>query len=181
MRSPSDGGKAVLFCGMISSDASLMDKAAGALEADFGPIAEVSEPYDFDHTDYYADESGPDLVRRFIAFETAIAQDRLVAIKLGAIELEKRLAEESSSPYPRPINLDPGLLRMGSIVLASTKASDHRICLGEGIHAELTMVYEAGGWKPLPWTFPDFRSGMYDTFFQSVRDRLKSLRRPVGE
>ncbi len=158
-----------------------MDEAATALEGDFGPISEVSPPYDFSHTDYYADESGPDLVRRFIAFSETIPQDRLRAIKLGTIEIEKRLAEESSSPYPRPVNLDPGLLRMGSIVLASTKASDHRIYLAEGVHAELTMVYEAGGWKPLPWTFPDFRSGMYDGFFSSVRDRLKSMRRPAGE
>jgi len=63
-------------------------------------------------------------------------------------------------PYP---------LTAASLVLATTKDRAHRICLHEGIHAEVTLLYERGGFRPLPWTYPDYRSAEVRSFFERAR------------
>jgi hypothetical protein len=77
----------------------------------------------------------------------------------------------------RPVNLDPGLLRLDSVVLASTKPAGQRIYLGSGVHAEVTLIYDKGGYRPLPWTYPDFRSREYLDYFERLRDSLKAAGR----
>ncbi len=54
----------------------------------------------------------------------------------------------------RTLNLDPGLLSLSRFALATTKDGSHRIPLRDGIYAEVTLVYERGGFHPLPWTVP---------------------------
>jgi hypothetical protein len=41
-------------------------------------------------------------------------------------------------------------------VLATGKNFGHRVYLGQGIWADLTLVYSKGAWQVLPWTFPDY-------------------------
>ena len=31
--------------------------------------------------------------------------------------------------------------------------------LRDGIYADLTLVFQKGGYRPLPWTYPDYRQG----------------------
>jgi hypothetical protein len=92
--------------------------------------------------------------------------------------MERELA--AGAPLPRPVNLDPGLVRLDSVVLASTKPAAHRLRIGPGIHAEVTLVYERGAFRPLPWTYPDFRTAGYAEYFELLRDRLKELRRAAA-
>jgi hypothetical protein len=78
------------------------------------------------------------------------------------------------------VNLDPGYLETSKVVLASTKNFYHRIFVGEGIFAEVTMHWQGGAWQKFGWTFPDFRSGLYDPFFTALRsayrDQIRKLR-----
>jgi hypothetical protein len=75
---------------------------------------------------------------------------------------------------PRPVNIDPGYLMLGKLVLASTKDRAHRIYLRDGIYAEECLYYVAG-WQSRPWTYPDYQRADYQQFFDQVRERLKQL------
>jgi hypothetical protein len=70
------------------------------------------------------------------------------------------------------VNIDPGLIEPSKLVLASTKNFANRIYIGEQIYAEVTLMYIHGFWQPFPCTFPDFKTGRYDRFLTSVRQRL---------
>ena len=77
------------------------------------------------------------------------------------------------------MNLDPGLLSLPRFVLATTKESAHRIPLEEGIYAEITLLYEKGSFRPLAWTYPDFRSEGYIVLLNEIRLRYKSQLKPA--
>jgi hypothetical protein len=68
------------------------------------------------------------------------------------------------------VNADPGYLTGAKLVLASTKDFAHRIYLRRGIFAEITLSFRAGAWQAHPWTFPDYRSGLYHAFLRQARD-----------
>ena len=63
------------------------------------------------------------------------------------------------------MNLDPGCLSAGKVVLATTKNQQHRIYLGSGIYAEVALRYRDGRWQPWEWTYPDYRSPEYAQVF----------------
>jgi len=169
--------RAILFVGMLSGADALLGEAEAELAAEFGEVLSVSETWPFDHTDYYEREMGPGLKRRFVAFAELVPQERLRDVKLRAVQIEAAIAQRHAGGPPRPVNLDPGLLRLESVVLASTKVSDQRVYLGDGIHAELTLIYVKGEWRPLQWTFPDFRSPTYHGYLCELREELKRLRK----
>ena len=71
------------------------------------------------------------------------------------------------------MNLDVGYVTEAKLVLASMKDFAHRVYLGAGVHAEVTLLYRGGGWMSLEWTFPDYASGRYDTFLTGARRLLR--------
>ncbi len=163
-----------LICGMITADAALFDEAASILSKNFGPVDIVSEVMAFDFTGYYDRQTGSPLYRRFIAFDRLIDPVELIEAKIATNALEADFAAKAtgSSP-PRPINLDPGYVAQPKLVLASMKNFAHRIYLDKGVYGEVTLIYSAGKWNPLGWTFPDYGSGRYDGFLNSARQRLR--------
>ncbi len=120
---------------------------------------------------------GSPLYRRWVAFERLAAPDALAEAKLTTNAIEADLAAERAAGAPRPINLDPGYLDLARLVLASMKDHAHRIYLGRGVYAEITLLYQSRRWQKLPWTFPDFASGRYDAFLTAARGRLQAARR----
>ena len=168
-----------LFCGVLTSLPEIMGDIQVRLEALWGPIDARSDAFPFEMTHYYDEEMGVPIFRHFLAFRTLIEPAGLPFIKKAAQDLEATLSSECRS-VPRPVNLDPGYLEESKIVLASTKNFYHRILLSEGIYGEVTLHYSAGAWQAFPWSFPDFRSGRYDSFFtrlrRSYREQLRSAR-----
>ncbi|MBN2448514.1 MAG: DUF4416 family protein [Phycisphaerae bacterium] len=172
------GAKPVkLFVGMLSSDHDLLRRARHLLTREYGEIDLESDFWRFDQTDYYEPEMGPDLQRWFISFTRLIRPDHLPQIKRLACEMEERIAGEALSEIPRPVNLDPGYLDLNKLVLGTTKDASHRIYVGNGIFAEVTLRYTQGGWQLLPWTYPDFRQSDYHVFFEKVRAAFREQRR----
>jgi hypothetical protein len=146
-------------------------------ESEYGPAAAVSEAFDFTETNYYDAEMGVGLKKQFWVFEQLIDPGRLPAIKRQTNFLEAEYAGLKLHAEPRPLNLDPGYLTLAKLVLASTKDHAHRIYLGEGIYAEVTLSYRKGGWQPFEWTYPDYRRDDFQTFFTSCRELLPRVRR----
>ncbi|MCG3126683.1 MAG: hypothetical protein CHACPFDD_01535 [Phycisphaerae bacterium] len=162
-----------LFVGMLSSDRDLMRRCAQLLSRCFGPLDLSSDVWPFTFTDYYAAEMGPGLLRQFISFASLIPADTLAEIKRQTNQLEQQVAEECLADTDhRPVNLDPGYMDPGKLVLATTKDRSHRIYLGAGIFAEVTLHYMNNAWRAWPWTYPDYQSRDYLAYFDALRARL---------
>ena len=133
----------------------------------FGPVDYKSGLLPFDHTGYYEEELGKPLFRRLLGFERLVPLDGLRDMKLATNELERAHARPDGT---RRVNLDPGLLTLERLVLASGQNFTHRVYLGSGIWADLTLIYnKRQGWVDLPWTFPDYAT-------EDMKRRLTALR-----
>ena len=137
---------------------------------EFGPQCQQSEIFDFTETDYYQTTMGTELKKQFLTFQTLIDPGGLPQIKRISNDLEQEYAQLQEHPEPRPLNLDPGYITLAKLVLASTKDHAHRIYLGQGIYAEITLHYRHGKWRHHPWTFRDYRRADYHEFFDTCRD-----------
>lgn len=139
----------------------------------YGPVGLASEPFAFQHTEYYQRSMGADLRKQFFAFENLVAADCLSDVKLHTNRLEQTLADTAAFPEARPLNLDPGILVLGKFLLATTKDQAHRIYLRDGIFAEVTLRFEAGAFEPWPWTYADYREGPVRAWLNEARDYYK--------
>jgi hypothetical protein len=136
----------------------------------FGPLELESPVYPFTFTSYYEDTMGPGLKRRFLVFEWESNPETLADWKRSTNDLEERFIEERGDGPQRPVNIDPGYITGGKLILASTKDFAHRIYLRDGIFAEVTMHFQDGEWRSHNFTFPDFKSGVYNDFLKQARE-----------
>lgn len=143
----------------------LLSEAKETLITEWGAIDFESGLLPFVHTTYYEAEYGTGLVRRVWSFQPLVAPEALAAIKLRTNELEQGWAAAGR----RKVNLDSGYVSMSKLVLATTKNYDHRIYLGRGIFAEVTLHYRSGAFRPWPWTYPDYASAQYCELFAQIR------------
>ena len=164
-----------LFVGMFTEREELFDTVRIELSKAYGPVDHVSPVWPFDFTTYYAEEFGDNLLRQFISFLELMNPTRLAETKLFTNDLEQKLA----SGGKRQINLDPGYIDLSKLVLATTKNHQHRIYLGQGIFAEVTLRFTRKSFRPWDWTYPDYRTDHYIQFFNQVRQTyLEQLRQP---
>lgn len=158
-----------LFCGCFSAFEELFDPAGERLAEIFGPILKKSPIFDFPETRVYGPTMGRDLKRIFFVFKNLYPQDGLSEAKKKTCALEEEIRRSRKWPVPRPINLDPGLVAEARLVLASTKDRAHRLPRADGIYEEITLIFFEGSFRPLMWTYPDFRNPDYHRFFEEVR------------
>ncbi len=154
-----------LVVGVLAPDEERLRQAASRLEPRFGPPDFRSRPLPFSFTRYYEREMGPGLLRQFLAFRRLVDPPELAGIKLATNAIEDELRRDGS----RTVNLDPGLLSLSRLALATTKESSQRIPLRDGIYAEVTLVFEGGRFRPLEWTYPDYRSEEYVAILGEIR------------
>ena len=166
--------KEQLVVPMLLSPEISFTEVVSHLVAQYGRVDSATGPIDFDFTDYYSGEMGGRLTRYIVAFCRLIDPQNLSDIKRFTNQIERSYATGGN----RRANLDPGLLCLDRLVLASTKNNGRRIPLRDGIYAEITLVYHHGDFHPLEWTYPDFASRAYRDYFSrlrnTLRDRLRS-------
>lgn len=166
-----------LIVGMLSTDGDLLRRARQLLSRAFGAVDAETELWPFEHTAYYREEMGEPLLRQFLSFADTISPERLAEIKRYTNELEASLADEALAvEHPRPVNLDPGYVDLGKLVLATTKDRSHRIYISGGVYAEVTLMFTEGAWRAMPWTYPDYAEPRYHGFLATVRELLKTAR-----
>lgn len=158
-----------LFVGVLTTGREVSEEAERHLTAEYGSIDYRSPAIPFTYTDYYRPEMGAEITRYFIGFAELIDPAVLADIKRETNRLEELLAREGR----RRINLDPGLLSLGKLILASTKDNAQRIPLRDGIYAEVTLIYRSGAYRPLPWTFKDYAGEEYRRIFAELRSHYK--------
>jgi hypothetical protein len=170
-----------LICGVIYHPSVDLEQLFEQLEKSWGKRDSLSTQCPFSEgSQYYCDQMGSVHHRLFISFCELVHPDDLAQIKHQAIVLE----EWASHQFPgvlRPINLDPGLIMRGRMVLATTKDFSHRIYIGMGMYAEVTLQISKKGVKYLDWTYPDIKEGHYDTFFKEEHRKLYDLSKNDGE
>lgn len=171
-----------LFVGLLGGDEDLLRRARQLLTHRFGPVERATPVRAFTFTDYYREEMGGDLKRVFLLFERPIAPDQIAEIKLAANALERDIADQALLPdIPRPVNIDPGYVDLARLVLATTKDRSHRIYLGQGIYAEVTLHFSGERWQVSPWTYPEFHAAEVQEFLSEARRLLHEQRRALRQ
>jgi len=161
-----------LIIGILAAGQNSLQAAIETLTSEFGKADFVSDVWPFTQTDYYQEETGENILRRFVSIEKLINPGKLAKVKHRTNKLEKKLAVKLNLGLSRPVNLDPGVIEPSKLILATTKNYAHRIYIGEKMYAEVTLVFDKGSWRPLPYTYPDYKQQCYHDFFEKVRKQL---------
>lgn len=161
--------KVKLIVGLLSSNIDIFRDVAVHLTKIFGKIDFESAVIDFVHTQYYTEEFGQGLKRKFLSFERPVDPMKAHTAKLKTNRIEKRFLQNGK----RLVNIDPGYLNLSKLILFSTKDYSHRIYLGKGIFAEVTLFFKDKAYNTLPWTYPDYRTKEYLDIFGSIRMLFK--------
>ena len=162
--------RVLVITGLIYKNDFRVNKVLTTLGKDLGDISMQSEIIPFTHTAYYNKEMGDNLLRQWFVFNNLVVPDVLAELKHRSNEIEQSFIGEKGG---RTVNIDPGFITMSSLILASTKNFSHRIYIGKGIYAEVTLIYKSEKFVSLEWTYPDYREAMALDFFMSARHILK--------
>ncbi|MFQ6617158.1 MAG: DUF4416 family protein [Fidelibacterota bacterium] len=158
-----------LFAAVMVQKEELFSIAEEHLERSLGPVDTKSEVYPFNHTDYYSNEMGRDLLKRIVSFKELRSPDNIHRVKITTNNIEKSLAGRVKKKLLRNVNIDPGYMTLEKVVLLTTKNYDHRIYLADGIYAEVTLRYRQGTFRPMEWTYPDYRMEAVKGYFNTLR------------
>lgn len=180
MGQPSPHSPALLLLAAFSRHKATLDWARRRAVEAWGPIERESPRFEFVETQYYDATMGPGIKKVFFTFQRPLDPAELVEIKLETNRWEEQYAAAAGHAEPRPLNLDPGYLTLGKLVLASTKDFAHRIYLSRGIYAEVTLQYRHHRWQHHEYTFPDYRRKDYQEFFTQCRETLKKMKAEGG-
>ena len=161
-----------LVCAVLADSAETLAAAKERLAECFGPLRVASETYDFDFTSYYEAEMGAGLRKQLVCFAERIDPAELATVKAQTMALERAMSQEGC----RRANIDPGLLSIESLVLATTKYAGHRVCIAPQLYAEVTLLYQRGRYRPLEWTYPDYQGDDVQGFLLDVRPWLLAVR-----
>jgi hypothetical protein len=143
------------------------DLVFSKIEEYFGKIVDKTSVFSFNHTSYYEKEMGESLSKVFLEIAGLYEKNSLPMLKIKAIEIEKIFEEDKSH---RAVNIDPMLVCLENVVVATTKSLPHRVYLDKGIYADVQFYRRNGKFLPLPWTYPDYTENL--NFFESVRSKL---------
>ncbi len=179
MGQPTNHPPALLLLAAFSRHDEALDWARRRAETTWGPVTLEGPRFVFDDTDYYTPSMGPGLRKVFWVFDRPSGEPfdpaTLADVKLSTNAWEDEYASIGVHDEPRPLNLDPGYLTLGKLVLGSTKDFAHRIYLGRGVYAEITLYYRHHRWEHHQWTFADYRRADYQEFFTECREYLKGI------
>ena len=167
--------KEKLIVGVIYHNAEILDEAMKILTDKFGEVDDVCEEFSFSNefSTYYDEEIGGEGLRRIYSFLNLVSPEDQAEIKEFTNDIEARFSIDGK----RQINLDPGFINHGRLMLATTKSAGFRIPLKRGIYTELTLFYARGAWHKLPWTYRDYQSERVQTFITKVRKTYLSQRK----
>lgn len=166
-----------LILGVIYNDREIFDEAMRRFCERFGEPDDVSEEFSFskEYSSYYDEELGGEGKRLIYSFERLVDPSMQVEIKEFTNTLEAMLSVDGK----RRINLDPGLISHGRLMLPTTKPTGFRVALDRGIYTELTLFWAKGAWHKFPWTYRDYQSEKVQKFLVRVRKKYLSQRKEL--
>ena len=167
--------KEKLIIGFIYTNEETFKKALAVMQERFGNVDFSTEEFSFtnEFSGYYDEELGGEAKRRILSFESLIDPSKQAEIKTFTNSVEADFSIDGN----RKINLDPGFMSHGRLLLATTKKTGFRIPLSDGIYTELTLFYARGEWQKLPWTYRDYQSKRVQDFLTTVRKKYLEQRK----
>ena len=164
-----------LIIGIIYTTDENYERIIKILTDKFGAIDFMTDEFSFtkEFSNYYDDELGGEARRKILSFETLVDPAMQADIKTFTNSVESDFSIDGN----RKINLDPGFLSHGRLLLATTKKTGFRIPLKDGIYTELTLFYARGAWQKLPWTYRDYQSERVQKFLTEVRKKYLNQRK----
>lgn len=163
---------------VIISIISLEDKQKEStripLESRFGKAEMESPLYPFDLSDYYEKEMGSFLSRRWYCFSKLRDASELAEWKCFCESIENGYLDRKGN---RTVNIDPGYLDFGKLVLASFKSAPDKIYMGRGVWAHTCLRYGHGSFVAPDHSFPDFRDGRFNDFMLEARRLYRRMLR----
>jgi hypothetical protein len=171
--------KVKLILAVMLPESESIPHSCEVLEEVFGAAEAVSDPFVFLFSDYYRQEMGPGLRKFLVAVEPLFEASDMVRLKQKATQVEDRHRNDQSGN--RRLNIDPGFLTASQFILTSRKDAAHRIFLADGVFAEISLLFSHGRYRPLAWTYPDYRLELIAGFLRKVRGRyLRQMRDDTG-
>lgn len=160
------------FAVIMTSKKELLQDVLKRLCRYFGETDHISEWFPFTFTDFYTPEMGPGLERSIVSFKEQLPSQSLPKAKKWTAKVEDKFRIKGK----RIVNIDSGYMDHCKVVLASGKFGGHKIALTEDCYADMILDYQKGSFRPFPWCFPDFRSGIYNNDLLKIREKLKLAR-----
>lgn len=137
-------------------------KALHEITHQYGSIAHKSPVYNFNFTNYYEEEMGPNLKKQLLIFKREIEKVDLIKIKQQTTELEQKFSNNGK----RTVNIDPGCLSETEFALASCKPKPFKEKLDGRTYAHTILTFANSEIKTFPHTFPEFRQKEIQLFLQ---------------
>ncbi|MFH1854227.1 MAG: DUF4416 family protein [Candidatus Omnitrophota bacterium] len=172
--------KVKLIIGLLAKNKKLLNEIEELFVKDFGEIDYRGGDLLFTHTEYYKQEMGYPLKRRFVSFKKLISPGHIADIKIITNGLEEKFSTRKGAVTKRAINIDPGYVSDSKLVLATTKDYFHRIYLKKGIYAEVTLAWQNNGFRPFEWTYPDYRTPEYLEILNDIRNSYMNERNQLA-
>ena len=167
MSTPKEPKPVKLVASLFSYRKDLIAQALKTFSAEYGNLDYISAVMPFAYTEYYREEMGWPLVRRFVSFEDLVKPSVLPGVKLFTNSIEDQFVFDAK----RVVNIDPGYLSEYHLILATGKGYAHRPYLGDGIYADLTLIYRDKIFHPLEWTYPDYASAEMIDILTKIRQK----------
>ncbi len=142
------------FTAVFAAERPWIGEGLAAMNAILGGEPDILSPeFPVVETAYYAEEMGHALVKVYASWPKLMAPEHLVEVKMAAMDWER----QNSPGGRRRVNLDPGYVFSGGLVLSTAKFRGHRLPLGRGLWGELTLNYHQGRFMAFPWTYLDYQ------------------------
>lgn len=158
-------------CSCLTSRPAAVEEVAIRLKEAFGDIILTSEPFPFDCTTYYQPEMGEGIRRYWFCFADLFGAEEIVGFRHKTGEIE----EFFMSNGQRTVNLDPGYLDHGKLVLASLKGAADKIYMGGGVWAHTCLRFRFSEFVAPDHSFADFKEGIFNQFFLDLRGLYKKM------
>jgi hypothetical protein len=169
MSTPTFPDKIKLFFSLIYKDEENFNTIKDQILIYFGECDQITDALNFDTTNYYEKEFGYPLKRRFIFIKNLCERDSLIDIKYKTYEIESKFKKNDQN---RIVNIDPGFVSKENIILSTFKNYSHRIYLGKGVFAEITLIYKKNSYTALDWTYPDYKKEETIKIFNEIRKKF---------
>ena len=138
---------------------------------EFGTEDAVSSLRSWNYSPLYSEEMGPNLKWLLVGYSGYGWPEDIWKWKLFTNSIEKDFSRDDGS---RRINIDPGYIQPGNIILASTKKYGNRVYIREGIFADITLFYDYKEkvYTSHELTFPEYKTRFARAWFAERRDTL---------